>query len=78
MSITWVLLMCGAIGAMIVLFAALCYMLGSISDDQLWLTASSIMEIIGRWALMIAAVGLNLLLLITCVLILTEALPVNV
>lgn len=45
MSITWVLLMCGAIGAMIVLFAALCYMLGSISDDQMWLTASSIMAL---------------------------------
>ena len=78
MSVTWVLLMCGVIGAMIVLFGALCYMLGSTFDNQIWLTASSIMEIIGRWVLIIAAVGLNLLLLITCVLILTEALPVNV
>ena len=78
MSVTRVLLMCGAIGAMIAWFGALCYMLGSIFDDQMWLTASSIMEIIEHWALMIAAVGLNLLLLITCVLILTGALPVNV
>ena len=78
MSITRVLLMCGAVGAMIALFGVLCYTLGNIFDDQMWLIASSIMEIIGRWALMIAAIGINLLLLVACVLILTGALPVNV
>ena len=73
-----VLLMCGAVGAMIALFGVLCHLLSSIFDDQMWLVASSIMEVIGRWALMIAAIGLNLLLLVACVLILTGTLPINV